>query len=299
MRLDDLRMFLVMADSVSLHQAASALGMTQSALSKTLNRLEQDAGMQLLERTQRGVALTSVGQSLREHARKVLLTVADMESDLGDQRVARSGTVRIATLPHLLVTLFSPLLAQFFSARPMATFSIETYLSPQLTAAVTGGEVDLACGALPSQPLAEISFLPLGPLALQIVVRQDHPRIQSFRSLADLGQERWIMPSKSIYLRHWIENHFLSLGLPPPKVALESRVSPVAFAELLRQTDFIGVMPVRLLKQREGHGLAALQGADMRWEHELAVLWRTNGYLTPLCRDFRDALVQWCQVSGL
>ena len=299
MRLDDLRTFLVMADSVSLHQAASALGSTQSALSKTLTRLEQEVGMQLLERTQRGVALTSTGRSLQQHARRILLAVGDMESDLGDQRVARSGAVRIATLPHLLTTLFSPLLAQFFSSRPMATFSIDTYLSPHLIGALKGGEVDLVCGALPDHPMPDIAVLPLGPLALQIVARENHPRIKKFRSLADLSEEKWIMSSRSVYLRQWIENHFVSLGLPPPRVALESRASPVAFAGLLRQSDLIGVMPVRLLKQNEGHGLAALQGENMSWAHELAVLWRANGYLTPLCEDFRDALVEWCKVSGI
>src|SRR5690606_38207828 len=140
-------------------------------------------------------------------------------------RVARSGAVRIATLPHLLTTLFSPLLAQFFSSRPMATFSIDAYLSPHLIGALKGGEVDLACGALPEQPVPDITVLPLGPLALQIVARENHPRLRQFRSLADLSQEQWVMSSRSVYLRQWIEKHFVSLGLPPPRVALESRAS--------------------------------------------------------------------------
>jgi DNA-binding transcriptional LysR family regulator len=299
MRTDDLKLFLTVIDHSSLHQAAATTGVSQSALSKVLARLEEESGMILLERTARGIALTPSGTTLAAHARKVTLALHDMERELNDQRLARAGKVRLATLPYLIPSLLSPLLARFFVSRPLAAFSIETHLSPRLIGALQAGEVDLVCGATPVDVPPGISWLSLGPVTLQIVTRVDHPRRDRLQRLADLGAERWALPAASVYLRQALDERFQALGLPPPHVAVESTTSPTAFAELLRHSDLLGLLPPRFLKQADGHGLAALDGPGMAWQHELAVCWRSAGYLSPLARDFRDAMVEWCAQSGV
>ena len=99
MRLEDLQAFLKVADCGNLHRAGAVLGLTASALSKTLVRLEVAAGMPLVERTGTGVVLTAAGHSLREHAGRVALAMGDLRHDLGEQRQARAGTVRVGVLP--------------------------------------------------------------------------------------------------------------------------------------------------------------------------------------------------------
>jgi len=299
MRIEDLEAFLEVNGQGSLHRAAAALGLTQSALSKTLARLESEAGVPLFERTPRGLVPTGGGRTLLEHARRITLAMADMRGEMAEQRAARTGAVRIGALPYLVPSLLSPLLAQFFVARPLAVFSIETHLSARLMALMQGGEVDLILAAMPSQVPEGVACLPLGPLTMQIVARQAHPRRARMRALADLCEERWAVPAPSLYLRQWLEARFTAAGLPPPRVAVESTASPVAFGELLRQSDLLGIMPPRILLQADGQGLAAIEGEGMRWQHELAVLWRASGYLSPLCRDFRDAVVQWCAQAGI
>ena len=299
MRLQDLKIFLHVAELGNLHRSAEVLGLTQSALSKTLGRLEGEVGLQLFERTPRGVTATEAGRTLVRHARKVLLAVNDLEDELGEQRVARSGTVRLGSLPYLLPSLLSPLLAGFLSSRPLATFSIETHLSAHLVALLQTGQVDLALAAAPHTLPGDLEYLPLGVLTMQIVARAGHPRLRAFKSMADLGQERWAMPSTSLYLRHWLEERFTSVGLPPPRLAVESSASPVAFAELLKCSDLLGIMPLRILQQPAGQDLVALAGEGMSWHHELGILWRKGGYLSPICQDFRDAVVQWCKQNGI
>jgi DNA-binding transcriptional LysR family regulator len=299
MKLEDLRLFLIVAEHGNLHRAASTLGLTQSALSKSLARLEAEAGMQLFERMPRGVMLTGVGQKLLAHAQRIVLANDDMENELNDERHARVGRVRVATLPHLVPSVFSPLLERFLASRPLARFSIDSHLSPRLIAALQGGEVDLVCAAMPDGTPADVSFLPLGALTLQIVARTDHPRRGTFRTLADLVDETWVGPAASLYVRSGLEARFTSQGLPAPRIAVESTSSSIVFSELLRNTDMVGLMPQRLLRQAEGQGLQAIEGEGMRWQYELAVFWRAGSYLSPLCRDFRDALVQWCKEEGI
>ncbi|MBB2916751.1 DNA-binding transcriptional LysR family regulator [Cupriavidus alkaliphilus] len=299
MRFEDLEAFLVVIDQGNLHRAAETLGMTQSGLSKTLARLEGEAGMPLFERTPRGLVPTGAGRTLAAHARRISLAAGDMRSELAEQRAARAGTVRLGAIPYLLPSLLSPLLARFFLSRPLATFSIETHLSARLVAMLQNGEADLILAARPASVPAEVAWLPLGPLSMQIVCRSAHPRRDGFRTLADLAGERWVVPASSLYLRQWLEQRFTAVGLPPPRVAVESTASPVAFGELLRHSDLLGIMPPRMLRQAEGQGLAAIDAPGTSWQHELAVLWRADGYLSPICQDFRDAVVAWCEEMAL
>lgn len=299
MRLEDLDAFVTVAKHGNLHRAAEALGLTQSALSKALARLEGETGMQLVERTPRGVVLTPVGESLQRRAAAVLVSVRDMRSELEDQRAAQSGLVRVGTVPHLISSLLSPLLARFFANRPLATFSIESRMSAQLVQLLQDGDLDLILAARPAALPPNVECHALGPLTMQIVARTGHPRRERFRMLADLAGERWALPAPSLYLRQWVEEKFAAGGLAAPRVAVESTASPVAFAELLRHSDLLGIMPPRVLRQAEGQGLQALAGDGMTWSHELAICWRREAYLSPICRDFRDALVQWCAESGV
>jgi len=294
MRLEDLEAFVTVARYGNLHRAADALGLTQSALSKALARLEAETGMQLVERTPRGVVPTHAGSSLQRRASAVLISVQDMKSELEEQRAAQSGLVRIGTVPYLISSLLSPLLARFFANRPLATFSIESQLSAQLVNLLQDGSLDLILAARPSSPLPDVEYHGLGPLAMQVVARTDHPRRASLRTLADTVGERWALPAPALYLRQWVEEKFAADGLPAPRVAVESTASPVAFTELLRHSDLLGILPPRVLQQAQGEGLQALEGAGMSWSHELAICWRREAYLSPICRDFRDAVVQWC-----
>ena len=69
MQLKDLQAFQTIAEMGNLHHAAHALGVTQPALTKTVQRLETALGVRLLERTARGVALTSIGRTLVARSR--------------------------------------------------------------------------------------------------------------------------------------------------------------------------------------------------------------------------------------
>lgn len=293
MRLEDLQAFLAVAEQGNLHRASASLGLTASALSKTLARLEAAVGMRLVERTGTGVVLTAAGASLRAHAGRVALAMGDLHSDLGEQRQARAGTVRVGVLPVLMSSMLAPLLARFIANRPLAQFSLEAQLSARLIEMLQRAQLDLALVARPDRIPPDLAWEPLGPLQLRVVLREGHPRRALLRTLADLSAERWALPAASLYLRQWLDERFTSIGLLPPRVAVESTASPSAFAELLRQSDLLGVMPVPMLQQAEGQGLVALDGDDLLWERELAVFWRKTGSLSPVARDFLDAVVQW------
>lgn len=295
MRLDDLEIFSVAAREGNLHRAAEALGLTQSALSKAMARLERELGTQLFERTARGVSLTIGGDALLRRAQQINMAVNDLGNEIRDLRQARSGIVRIGCLPILIPSLLSPLLAEFFVNRPLATFALEGELSARLLALLQQGQIDLVLAAIPERLPAGLACEPVGQLTMQVVARADHPRLASFTQLASLANERWALPAASLYLRQWLEQRFVSANLALPRVAVESSASPVTFADLLRCSELLSVMPPQILSLPMGQGLIALSGPDMTWHHDLALFWREEGYMSPICQDFRAAMRGYCE----
>ena len=114
----DLRAFIVIVETRSFREAAGRLGVTPSALSRTIKRLEGRLGQRLLNRTTRSVSPTEAGQSL--HAR-LLPAVASLEEAVDDTLARRgdaTGTVRL-NLPRLAAeVLLMPRLAEFSALHP-------------------------------------------------------------------------------------------------------------------------------------------------------------------------------------
>lgn len=297
MRVDDLRAFLELAHQGNLRRAAERLASTPSALSKALARLEAEIGLVLFERTARGVVLTASGETLRAHAARVNLALGDMESAMREEKHARAGTVRVGILPSMIPTLLAPPMAAFIASRPLASFAIEAHLSARLLDMLRAGELDIAVAALPATPLQGLVHTSLGPLTIHVVAREGHPRAARTCHLAELANERWVLPAAPQFLRAWIEQRFAAAGLPRPGFAVESSTSGIPLIELIRRSDLLGIMPATALDKPGSHGLALVSIQDLTWQHELVLCHREDAYLSPMCRDFSQAIVTHCRLA--
>ncbi|RYE86709.1 MAG: LysR family transcriptional regulator, partial [Hyphomicrobiales bacterium] len=109
--INDLVAFLAVAASRSFTQAAARLGVSQSSLSRTIRRLEEQIGVRLLTRTTRSVSLTEAGQRLLASAGPRL---GEIEAELAALRELRdrpAGTVRITASEYAAESVLWPKLA--------------------------------------------------------------------------------------------------------------------------------------------------------------------------------------------
>ncbi|MDB5669944.1 MAG: LysR family transcriptional regulator [Alphaproteobacteria bacterium] len=104
----DLTMFLAVAEEASFTGAAKKLGISQSALSHTVRRLETRLGLRLLTRTTRSVAPTEAGERLLETLRPAMNDIDDRLAALTQLRERPAGTVRITTSDHAAETILWP-----------------------------------------------------------------------------------------------------------------------------------------------------------------------------------------------
>jgi DNA-binding transcriptional LysR family regulator len=124
--------------------AGVALGLTQSAISLKVKRLEEILGRRVLERGSRGVRLTREGETLLAYARRILA--------LNDEAVRRmvappvAGRLRLGVADHFLPRNLAPVLARFSRAYPDVRLEVEVGRSHELRAAMAEGRLDLVLG---------------------------------------------------------------------------------------------------------------------------------------------------------
>lgn len=110
--------FRVVAEERSFTRAAARLGVTQSALSQTLKRLEAELSIKLLVRTTRRVAPTSAGEQLLATLNPAMADIAASLDALRSQRDKPGGTIRITTGKHAADTVLWPALAELLPRHP-------------------------------------------------------------------------------------------------------------------------------------------------------------------------------------
>ena len=115
--LDELQAFVAVVDTGSITAASELLGLTISATSRTLGRLEEKLQTTLLRRTTRRLELTEEGATFLQHARAILVSVDEAEELMSARRANPSGRLRVdAATPftlHVLVPLLESFRAQF------------------------------------------------------------------------------------------------------------------------------------------------------------------------------------------
>lgn len=129
--LGSLSLFLAVADERNFTRAAAQLGLSQSALSHSIRRLEAKLGLRLLTRTTRSVALTEAGEQLIKTLRPALDEIDQRLAALTELRERPAGTVRISTSKHAATTILWPVIDRLAAEYP--DISIELNIDHGLT----------------------------------------------------------------------------------------------------------------------------------------------------------------------
>jgi DNA-binding transcriptional LysR family regulator len=137
LRLDDLGIFLLIAEKGSFRRAAALLDLSPSALSHAMRVLETRLGVRLLNRTTRSVALTDAGARLAERLRPALVSVENAIAELRDDADQLSGRIRITSTEHGAALLLDRGIAEFQERHRLV--EIELVIDAALVDLTTGG----------------------------------------------------------------------------------------------------------------------------------------------------------------
>jgi DNA-binding transcriptional LysR family regulator len=173
-----LRYFAAIAQNGSFREAAEALHIAQSALSRQVLRLEEDLGMPLLERHARGVTLTQAGDIFLRYARENAVQGEQLRSELDALRGLRRGVLRIVAIDTLVQEYLPPLVCQFAERYPGVKLELNVEPTDKVIEAVHELRVDLG-----------LAFHPLIGREIKTVFRQRAPLVALMSAAHPLARE--------------------------------------------------------------------------------------------------------------
>ncbi len=151
MKLSQIRSFVAVARCGKFSQAAMELDLTQPTVSHAIATLESDLGVQLLFRSQKGVNLTPVGESVLAHCDRILKSVEDIKQEANRYKSLEGGKVRISAFRGAASQLLPKIKANFKTKYPQIEIKItEEKDCPQVEQMVGSGKADLGFTILPT-----------------------------------------------------------------------------------------------------------------------------------------------------
>jgi len=121
---EELKVFIAVVESGSFSRAAEQLQMANSAVSRTVKKLENKLGVSLLTRTTRQLALTYEGELYFRRVQKLILEMATAENELIERQQAPQGVLRIDAATPVILNLLMPMIKPFRERYPAVTLSL-------------------------------------------------------------------------------------------------------------------------------------------------------------------------------
>ena len=214
MDLRQLEVFEAIMRSGSVSAAARELGLTQSAVSRILARLEASLGSDLFVRANGRLTATRHANRVLPQARGVLESVAALQA-LSDRSGQRHRELTFVTVPSLSYGLIPSVLRAFSERRPDIRFGFDVRTTEATVDAMVRSEAEFAIVALPvSHPTLTVT--PLFRTASCVVMRKDHRlAVKPVIRPEDLADERMIFLLRRQPTRQLIEDAFQRAGLVP------------------------------------------------------------------------------------
>jgi len=287
MELDQLRYFLQIAECGSYTRAAENLLVSQSTLSRSIQKLEEELGQPVFERMARGIHLTDAGTLLQPRAMQVLSLLEDTKAEITDD--GQSGCIRIGAIPTIAPYFLPEVLEQFASAYPRASLVVQEYTTDLLLKSCTDGEIDLAIVALPipskyldSQVLFEEELLlvlpPQHPLA-------DKPRIRA----SDVEQLPFVLLDEAHCLSDNIASFCRQRSFQPVTVERTSQLAMVQ--ELVSLSHGVSFIPAMARERDQSSRRVYRSLANPRPTRTIAVAWNPYRFQSRLLKAFRQFLL--------
>lgn len=204
----------------TMASVAEALLISPSAVSQQIALLEDEAGIELVERRGRGVRLTPAGQRLVEHAGRVIGILEEAKTDLAELKKTVAGELRVAAFPSVAASLIPPTMRGMATRFPDLVTTFEELEPMDSLAALRAWQTDVAIvdDLTTSAGLSEaqVEMLYLLDDQLHVLLPPDHRLAErAFVTLQELAAERWALDTTSATYSNVIVGACREAGFDP------------------------------------------------------------------------------------
>ena len=282
MLLRHIHYFLAVAEHRGFTRAATALHVSQPALSQQIRQLEESLGAQLFDRSGRHIQLTDAGEAWLGYAKNALRSLEEGKRAIHDVEDLSRGSLRVAVTPTFTSWLIGPLMARFYARYPNITLALQEMSQEKMEELLLNDELDIGI-AFDDVHSADIDVLPLLKESLALMVSERHPLAQQeCVALSHLNNERLILLSEEFATREQIDRYCRQRDLHPQIVIEANSIN--AILELVRRTTLATLLPSPIAAQNEG--LKAVSLTPQLLERTAALMLRKGAWRTAAVKAF-------------
>lgn len=211
MNLQNLRIFLKVAELEHVTRASEELNLSQPAVTKTIQSLEHELHLELVERQGRRIALTHAGRMLRDYARRIFAIEREMEEGLASLRDLDAGEITFAANTTAWVYLIPPIVARFRANYPQIALHVSILNSHEIIEQTLDWSLDFGLiegditSSMPS--LLQVQVFAHDELTLVVAPKHRWHEAKAVKP-ADLAQGELLLREVGSGIREVIEQNF-------------------------------------------------------------------------------------------
>lgn len=285
--LKKLQYFLTVAEEGHITRAAKRLNIAQPPLSHQLKVLEQELGVQLMQKVGRNIQLTEVGHTLRIRGEQIMELVAKVEKELQDVYKGETGTLSIGSATSYGATFLSEQIFDFNLHYPNIQFRICEGKDHKITSLLADGVIELGIVLSPFDTLLYESIpMPAEPLVAAMIKKWDDRPSQQYTTLDELADKPLILQRRSERLLTYYREHKLE-----PKIAcLHDDVRSMV---LLANIGLgVAIVSKTITRQKFGENLIYKEIIKPVSHLTPYIIWMRNRNLSATARNFVNLITQ-------
>lgn len=289
MDIDQLKYFQSVAETKSFTESATRMNLSQPALSRSIQRLEEEFGQPFFERKPRSVELTDAGLLFQRSATQILRILEDTRAEITDD--GETGKIRIGAIPTIAPYFLPNLLKQFSNAFPRSQLIVHENTTDELLKRIKQGEIDLAILA---EPISEkyVEVKPLMEEELCLLLPPDHPLCDKERiSMKDVEEEPFVMLDEAHCLSENIHSFCRQRSFLP--VAVERANQLATVQELVSLSHGISMIPDMARRLDRSKRRVYKSFVSPRPTRRIVCVTNPYRFQSRLFAEFRDRLCEY------
>lgn len=284
MDLQQLEYFRTLAQTQHVTRSAEVLSISQSALSRSIARLEDEMGVPLFDRQGRTIRLNQFGQIFLERVENMMKEFNEGKKEIQDLLEPESGTISLGFLHTLSTNLIPDLISSFRMDYPKIKFKLGQGPSHILLDQLQSGEIDL-CLIAPNDVKHPVRWEELWSEELFVIVPKNH-KFANYQSikLEQLANEPFIHLKKGFSLRITVEQLFQEVEIRPD-ITFEGEEADTV-AALVAAGLGISILP-----DLKGIDKSKLLQIPLSWpmsQRRIGLAWVEGRYISPANDKFKS-----------
>ncbi|MEM8666554.1 MAG: LysR family transcriptional regulator [Planctomycetota bacterium] len=290
MNLRTLELFCTIADQRSFSKAAASHELTQSAVSQSMQQLEESVGCQLIDRSKRPLVLTTAGNQFLTGVRGILRSYERLEHEVRSTGKQLSGQITIGSLVSVGLSYMPEATDEFSRRHPEVEVKAEFGSRERVFEMTSAGEVDFALVSFPKST-RDLHFVSWLQEPLRLVCSCENPlakeREISVRQLIGIPM---IGFDRRLHLRQEIDRGLAQAGVQT-NVSMEFDNTD-SMVRAIQANRGVGILPEAAVRRETANGsLQVVACRGLRMTRPLGIIFRRSGRLSRAASEFGSLLL--------